>query len=261
VRTVNHFTFVRVSNIQPERDDIGRLKNFTPHSRYSNLAALPLHEYGAGPFCRFSISSEWKRKEGVYILLVNDLVKYVGECVDLAGRINTGYGNISPRNCFKGGQPTNCRINNFVLESVKLGYRITLIFHETNERLNVEANLLRELRPEWNATFTGRTGRQIRKRTPTPNINKVPRPRLRESCRDEVVQAARAIIARKRRNEFRLAEIIQYLKDANSEYSESTIRTHVTSRCCANAPDHHAKVYRDFEKIGKGMYQVVSGNE
>ena len=135
------------------------------------------------------------------------------------------------------------------------------MFHETKERLNVEAKLLRELRPDWNATLTGRTGQQIRKRTPIPNINKVPKQRLRGSCRDEVVQAARAIVARKRRNEFRLTEIVQYLKDANSEYSESTIRTHVTSRCCANAPDHHAKVYRDFERIGKGMYRVVSGNE
>jgi len=261
VHRVDDFTFVRVSNIQPELDDTGRLKSYTPHSRYSNLAALPLHEYGAGPFCRFSISSEWKGKEGVYIFLVNDIVKYVGECVDLAARITTGYGNISPRNCFKDGQPTNCRINNLVLESVKQGYRITLIFHETKERLNVEAKLLRELRPEWNATLTGHTGQQIRKRTPTLNINKVPMPRLRGSCRDEVVEAARAIIARKRRNEFRLIEITQYLKNANSEYSESTIRTHVASRCCANAPDHHAKVYRDFERIGEGMYRVVREDE
>ena len=208
---VDDFTFVRVSNIQPEPDDTGSLKNYTPHSRYRNPGGLPLHEHGAGPFCRFSISSEWKGKEGVYIFLVNDIVKYVGECVDLAGRINTGYGNISPRNCFKGGQSTNCRINNLVFESVRKGDSITLIFHETKERLNVEAKLLSELRPEWNATLTGRTGRQIRKLTPTPNINKVPKPRLRGSCRDEVVQAARAIIARRERNEFRLTEIIQYL--------------------------------------------------
>ena len=29
-------------------------------------------------------------------------------------RYNNGYGRISPRNCFQGGQSTNCRVNNLI---------------------------------------------------------------------------------------------------------------------------------------------------
>ena len=40
-----------------------------------------------------------------------------------------------------------------------------------------------------------------------------------------------------------------------SSYRESTIRTHVTSRMCANAPDHLAVTYQDFIRTDVGRYR------
>jgi hypothetical protein len=43
----------------------------------------------------------------------------------LSARFNAGYGNISPKNCFKGGQETNCRVNNLVHSAALAGERIS----------------------------------------------------------------------------------------------------------------------------------------
>lgn len=46
------------------------------------------------------------------------------------------------------------------------------------------------------------------------------------------------------------------MKERQTMYPESTIRTHVTSRCCLNAPSHHGTVYNDFERIERGVYKL-----
>lgn len=48
------------------------------------------------------------------------------------------------------------------------------------------------------------------------------------------------------------------MRRAGSKYSESTIRTHVTSRMCADAPVHHGTTYEDFERLGGGRYRLRS---
>jgi hypothetical protein len=80
--------------------------------------------------------------------------------------------------------------------------------------------------------------------------------RLRVKCHDQVLDAAKAVTARSGKNEFSIAEIVSELAMAGSHYAESTIRTHVVSRCCANAPNHHAVVYDYFERIDRGLYRV-----
>ena len=114
-------------------------------------------------------------------------------------------------------------------------------------------------RPEWNATLTGRTRRQVRKHIQKSADTTKPPRQTASTCRDEVVQAAKAIVANKGKNEFRPIEIVERLK--HSDYPASTIRTHVSSRCCANAPDHHAKVYKDFERIRDGVYRIIVEDE
>jgi len=61
-----------------------------------------------------------------------------------------GYGNISPKNCYKGGQETNCRLNNLIFQSATAGAGIALWFHETANYKAVERELRAELVPEWN---------------------------------------------------------------------------------------------------------------
>ncbi len=74
-----------------------------PQSRYKNNKGLLLNNHGSGHFCKFVIPKNCMIN-GVYAIVVNKELKYIGECVNLSSRFNSGYGNISPRNCFKGGQ-------------------------------------------------------------------------------------------------------------------------------------------------------------
>jgi hypothetical protein len=77
------------------------------------------------------------------------------------------------------------------------------------------------------------------------------------TCRDEVLAAAKALCQRAGRDTFTLAEILAEMTARNSTYAESTIRTHVTSRMCRNAPAHHAKTFDDFESLGSGVYRLL----
>jgi hypothetical protein len=61
-----------------------------------------------------------------------------------------GYGIISPRNCFKGGQETNCRVNNLVYEAASAGLKISLWFLQTGDYKAVESKLRATMEPEWN---------------------------------------------------------------------------------------------------------------
>jgi hypothetical protein len=121
-----------------------------PQDRYKNLKQLSLNRYGAGPFCKFKIPGRIQTK-GVYLLIVEDEIRYVGEAVNLSSRFNAGYGNISPKNCFKGGQETNCRLNNLVYKTAQAGNRVSLWFFPTLDHKEVEKTLRSTLKPEWNA--------------------------------------------------------------------------------------------------------------
>jgi hypothetical protein len=61
-----------------------------------------------------------------------------------------GCGNISPRNCIKGGQETNCRLNNLVYMAAQAGGCISLWFYQTADYKSVETLLRSTLKPEWN---------------------------------------------------------------------------------------------------------------
>jgi hypothetical protein len=78
------------------------------------------------------------------------------------------------------------------------------------------------------------------------------------TCRDELLSAAGAVCTRSGTDTFTLAVILDEMRSRNSTYRESTIRTHVTSRMCRNAPTHHAKTYPDFEALGGGVYRLLA---
>ena len=77
------------------------------------------------------------------------------------------------------------------------------------------------------------------------------------TCHEDVLSAAKAVTAAKGKNEFSPQEIIEHMKAAGSPYRESTIRTHVVSRCCVNAPNHHDVVYEYFKRVGPGTYKII----
>lgn len=136
--------------VEPEQDSQNNIKKFFPQERYKKKGQVKLNKYGSGPFCRIIVPT--LKKEGVYILFLDDKPIYVGECQEFSKRWNVGYGNISPRNCFEGGQPTNCRINNLILTSITVNHKMKLLFKESHDRFALEHKLIEELKPEWNLT-------------------------------------------------------------------------------------------------------------
>jgi len=141
--------FQRVGEIEPEREPDGSVHTVMPQGRYHNRNGTLLNKYGAGPFCKFKIPNRYQ-VSGVYAVAISDHVRYIGECANLSSRFNAGYGNISPKNCFKGGQETNCRLNNLFYRAVTSGDLITLWFFPTANYKAMESTLRASLRPAWN---------------------------------------------------------------------------------------------------------------
>jgi len=153
-RRIADLSFSHVGAIRPQLDRRGEVIAELPQTKFRNERKLPLHKYGRGPFCRFRVAVGWQRS-GVYVLTNGDIPLYVGECQNLENRWGrNGYGGISPRNCYTGGQETNCRINNLIYTGTKTGTEYDLWFHpevdDKQARLTVERRLVAALRPPWN---------------------------------------------------------------------------------------------------------------
>lgn len=72
---------------------------------------------------------------------------------------------------------------------------------------------------------------------------------------EEVLVAARRIGGERKDWTFTPDEIVRALPHLNP----STIRTHVTSRCCQNAPKNHLHRWAYFTRIGRGLYRLLPG--
>lgn len=79
----------------------------------------------------------------------------------------------------------------------------------------------------------------------------------RTTARDEILIAAKNITQEREEKTFHLSEVLQYMKSSGTVYKDSTIRTHVTSKCCSNSPVHHYPAFNDYERVGKGLYRLI----
>lgn len=77
------------------------------------------------------------------------------------------------------------------------------------------------------------------------------------TCREEVLAAAKHVMERSKSNHFSVPQVISYMRQHGTRYADSTIRTHIVSRMCANAPDHHGVTYRDFVRTERGEYELL----
>lgn len=147
VWTVFGYPFRFLQQLIPESEN-GNIREFYPQKDYRNENNLPLLHHGSGSFCRFSIDAP--SVAGVYLWVVEDHILYIGETANLRKRFNMGYGNISPRNCYVGGQSTNCKMNKVVMEYAKMGTPIRLYFYPTDNYKQVELDLLRHISTKFN---------------------------------------------------------------------------------------------------------------
>jgi len=71
---------------------------------------------------------------------------------------------------------------------------------------------------------------------------------------EEVLAAANEIAGQRRDWTFSPFEIVQALPGLN----ESSVRTHVVSRCCVNAPKNHLHKWDYFRRTARGRYEVTA---
>lgn len=138
--------------IDVERDAGGTIKRFQPQGDYAGRDEVPLSRYGAGSFCSFRVPDGISRP-GVYLIVTGDRLAYVGECQNFSQRFKTGYGQISPKNCYKGGQETNCRVNKLILKCAESAWAIDVHFLEAVEpeqRFSLETACIAAYAPPWN---------------------------------------------------------------------------------------------------------------
>ena len=148
-RTFGKYIFSKAASLKPDCELNGEIAEFMPQSKYKHKEHSSLHKYGRGPFCRFRITTDLPF-QGVYMLTENGNIAYIGEYEDLSARINMGYGQISPRNCYEGGQRTNCKINTLIFRAAQGGNEIDLWFLRTDNRKSIERELIDQFKPHWN---------------------------------------------------------------------------------------------------------------
>ena len=76
------------------------------------------------------------------------------------------------------------------------------------------------------------------------------------TCRDEILDALPQLSLLSPDGTFTTDDVVAELEARQSTYAKSTIETHVRSRMCANAPDNHATVYNDLERVSVGRYRA-----
>ena len=116
-----------------------------------------LNPYGDLIYSNFCIKNrdDYDLK-GVYFYYVNDELKYIGRCKDsMKKRVNSGYGKVSPKNCFKDGQSTNCKVNSFVSKYKDNIELKILVLDDDKEIERLEKELISEHKPMWNGGKSG----------------------------------------------------------------------------------------------------------
>jgi len=118
-----------------------------------------LNNYGDKVYSHFGISeNEVFNKKGIYTYYLNDKIKYIGITKDnYQKRINNGYGNISPKNCFKDGQTTNCHLNWLISSSFNNIKFYVKIMDNVDQIMSIEKKLIQKYDPPWNIQLKNKT--------------------------------------------------------------------------------------------------------
>lgn len=145
------WAFSLAGQIDADRDAAGAPATYTAWERFSNPKGLALNKWGAGPFVRLRPPS-LPKAPGVYVITEGEDVLYVGIA---SGSLFTrwgrgGYSVIDPRNCFTGGQSTNCHLNHLIGDALTTGRTLDLWFLTDPAPRQIELPLIRGLRPPWN---------------------------------------------------------------------------------------------------------------
>jgi len=70
---------------------------------------------------------------------------------------------------------------------------------------------------------------------------------------EEVLSTARRICRERGERTFRVSDVVHALPHLN----QSSVRTHIVSRCCVNAPKNHPHKWPYFRRLSRGKYEIV----
>lgn len=91
----------------------------------------------------------------------------------------------------------------------------------------------------------------------SPRTTVIPPSRgTRDGARREILQAARAVVARTGRSEFEVQAIIEEMHRLGTGYADATIRTMLTSHLCAESTGEGVAGYADVARVGRGLYRL-----
>ena len=111
-----------------------------------------LNPHGDEVYCSFRIEGALAAKKGLYCFCVGGDVMYIGRSHDpFEKRMNTGYGQISPKNCYLDGQSTNCHLNSIIEQERRpIQYFVCALEVDNSEIDKLETELLGHYQPPWN---------------------------------------------------------------------------------------------------------------
>jgi hypothetical protein len=111
-----------------------------------------LNKYGDNVFCDFSIAATTlSESKGVYSFAVGKTIKYFGRSHDpFIKRLNQGYGHLSPKNCYRDGQSTNCHVNSLVAKCFTEVAFYVCPLDDDYKIDRLEKLLINLHKPEWN---------------------------------------------------------------------------------------------------------------
>lgn len=140
------YEFRPMGHIEPLKNEGGSVFTDQPQFRYKNTRGRAYNPNcnDTTEFTRFRVEG-LPKDSGVYVWLLDGekTLSYIGRAKNLNERFSSkGYDRISPRNCFVGGQSTNCKMNHEVLKQYQDGKRFRLYILETKDFVAVEAALL-----------------------------------------------------------------------------------------------------------------------
>ena len=72
------------------------------------------------------------------------------------------------------------------------------------------------------------------------------------AAHDEILRAALVLCRRRRGWRFRPVEIVRALP----HLEPGTVRTHIVSRCCLNAPKNHPHKWDYFRRVARAVYEI-----
>ncbi len=114
-----------------------------------------LNDHGDNVFCDFSIVSiSLSKSKGIYCFTIGEKIMYIGRSHDtFEKRLKQGYGHISPKNCYRDGQSTNCHVNSLIAKNFAV---VAFYVYPLDDDIKIdqlEKLMINSYKPEWNVNY------------------------------------------------------------------------------------------------------------